>query len=91
MRNDRTALGIAILACLAAYAGTAGPRLHAQARERSSEEAGPQYIRGAFERAAPEIGQPMHDLTVYDRNGQEVRLHDVVNGRYTVLILGCLT
>ena len=45
----------------------------------------------SFEQSAPAIGALMPDLPVYDRDGREVRLREVLGGRYTVLVLGCLT
>ena len=44
-----------------------------------------------FEQNAPAIGESMPDLPVYDRDGQELRLPELLNGRYTALVLGCLT
>lgn len=44
-----------------------------------------------FEANAPAIGAPMPDLPVYDSDGQESRLPTLLDGRYTVLVLGCLT
>jgi len=78
--------GLAVLACLGACASTAP-----QSFGDGSVGIGPQYMRGAFERSAPEIGEPMPDLIVYDEAGTELRLREVLSGRHTVLILGCLT
>ena len=44
-----------------------------------------------FEASAPAVGELMPNLAVYDRDGQESRLPALLNGRFTVLILGCLT
>ena len=44
-----------------------------------------------FEEHAPAVGELMPNLPVYDRDGQEHRLAEVLAGRPTVLILGCLT
>ena len=44
-----------------------------------------------FEARAPAVGAPIPDLLVYDRDGQESRLPALLDGRLTVLILGCLT
>ena len=43
-----------------------------------------------FEQDAPQIGATVPDLTVYDADGKEFRLH-TIKGHYTVLVLGCLT
>ncbi len=53
--------------------------------------AGRGALVAVFERTAPAVGDLMPDLPVYDRDGQELRLRVVLNGRYTVLVLGCLT
>ena len=44
-----------------------------------------------FEANAPAVGELMPDVAVYDRDGTEHRLRDLLGERYTVLILGCLT
>ncbi len=44
-----------------------------------------------FEEAAPAIGEPMPDLTVYDAGGAERQLGQLLQGHYTVIVLGCLT
>ena len=44
-----------------------------------------------FEENAPAVGEVMPDVAVYDRDGGEHRLGDLLGERYTVLILGCLT
>ena len=44
-----------------------------------------------FEQNAPAVGELMPNVPVYDRDGAEHLLADVLAGRPTVLILGCLT
>ncbi len=44
-----------------------------------------------FEASAPAVGELMPNLPVYDRDGQESRLAALLDGHFTVLILGCLT
>ena len=44
-----------------------------------------------FERNAPTIGELMPNLPIYDRDGREHLLAEMLAGRPTVLILGCLT
>lgn len=44
-----------------------------------------------FEANAPAVGELMPNLPVFDRDGQELRLPALLDGRVTVLILGCLT
>ena len=43
------------------------------------------------EASAPAVGELMPNLAVYDRDGQESRLPALLNSRFAVLILGCLT
>ena len=44
-----------------------------------------------FEASAPAIGELIPDFPVYDDDGQESHLPALLDGRLTVLILGCLT
>ena len=44
-----------------------------------------------FEGNAPAIGEMMPDVVVHDRDGAELWLKNLLGGRHTVLILGCLT
>ena len=44
-----------------------------------------------FEAVAPDIGEAMPDVLVYDADGTPHRLPDLLRGHYSVLILGCLT
>ncbi len=44
-----------------------------------------------FEEHLPAVGELMPNLPVYDRDGEEHQLADLIAGRPTVLILGCLT
>ena len=50
-----------------------------------------QPISRNFERNAPAIGDAIPDVVVYDRDGEELRLRDLLSEHYSVLILGCLT
>ena len=52
---------------------------------------GRQAVVERFEAAAPEIGEPMPDLTVLDDEGREHPLRALLRGNYSVLVLGCLT
>ena len=45
----------------------------------------------SFEASAPAVGELVPNLPVYDRDGLELRLPALLDGRFTVLILGCLT
>ncbi len=44
-----------------------------------------------FEATAPAVGEPLPDLVVYDAGGEERRLGELLQGHYTVIVLGCLT
>ncbi len=45
-----------------------------------------------FYQTAPDIGEILPDLTIVDDQGNPVRMRDLpVSGRYTVLVVGCLT
>lgn len=45
----------------------------------------------SFERLAPRIGEQLPDLSIYDDSGKPVNIRELAKGKYTVLILGCLT
>ena len=79
--RPRASLGAALaLASMGPLAAPAQPPPEAHAR-----------VDESFEQAAPAIGAPAPDLVVYDRDGRRVRLRELLEGHYTVLILGCLT
>jgi hypothetical protein len=44
-----------------------------------------------FESTAPAVGEPLPDLAVYDAGGKELRVGELLQGHYTVIVLGCLT
>ena len=44
-----------------------------------------------FEARARAVGELMPNLPVYDRDGRESDLRALLSGRFTVLVLGCLT
>ncbi len=44
-----------------------------------------------FEATAPAVGEPLPDLAVYDAGGEERQLGRLLQGHYTVIVLGCLT
>ena len=50
-----------------------------------------QPVSRNFERNAPAVGESMPDVVVYDRDGAEHQLRDLLSESYSVLILGCLT
>ena len=71
-------ISIAGLVC----AGSAWAQFRGNPREAATSR---------FEAAAPGIGEPLPDIVVHDRTGQELRLRELVREHYTVLVLGCLT
>ena len=44
-----------------------------------------------FEAAAPDIGEALHDITIYNDLGIPVNVRDLASGKYKVIVLGCLT
>jgi hypothetical protein len=44
-----------------------------------------------FAEAAPAVGELVPDVVVYDADGNERKLRELLRGRYSVLVLGCLT
>ena len=42
-------------------------------------------------RTAPQVGDPLPDLTIVDANGDPANLREIAREHYTVLVLGCLT
>ena len=50
-----------------------------------------QQATSRFEAAAPAIGESLPDLALYDASGKEQRLGALLQGHYTVIVLGCLT
>ena len=49
-----------------------------------------QVLATRFDRAAPQIGDPLPDVTGLDAEGHEFPLRNL-KGHYTVLTFGCLT
>jgi hypothetical protein len=56
----------------------------------SQEHGGPPPFQ-AFEEGAPQIGEPLPDITIFDDQGNPVNLRELATENYTVLVLGCLT
>jgi cytochrome oxidase Cu insertion factor (SCO1/SenC/PrrC family) len=50
-----------------------------------------QQATSRFEATAPAVGEPAPDLVVYNSGGEKLRLGSLVQGHYTVIVLGCLT
>ena len=76
----------------------AAPATSMAQRQRGRPGSGPDQGFGGgggmfrnFEAVAPDIGEPMPDVVVYDDAGTSHRLPDLLRGHYSVVILGCLT
>ena len=78
-KKHRVVWALGLLAAL----GLAGPA-QAQLDPR-------QMATSRFETAAPAVGEPLPNLAVYDAAGKELRLGELLQGHYTVIVLGCLT
>ncbi len=60
--------------------------------QRSPEVAAAiQAVIDRFDAAAPQIGEPLPDLTLVDDQGNPANIRDITRGHYTVMTLGCLT
>ncbi len=60
--------------------------------QRSPEiAAAVQAVIDRFDAAAPEIGEPLQDLTIVDDQGNPVNIRDIASEQYSVFVLGCLT
>ncbi len=77
--NSSKRLGVALMMFAMSAAGMADTALAQRPVSRN------------FEENAPAVGQMMPDVVVYDHDGAERRLGDLLGEQYTVLILGCLT
>ncbi len=78
-RSDQTAWALGLLVGLG-LAGFAQAQLNP--RQRAIQR---------FEATAPAVGEPLPDLAVYDAGGEERQLGQLLQGHYTVIVLGCLT
>ncbi len=60
--------------------------------QRSPEVAAAiQAVIDRFDAAAPEIGEPLQDLTLVDAQGSPANIREIARDQYTVFVLGCLT
>ena len=60
--------------------------------QRSPEVAAAiQAVIDRFDAAAPEIGEPLQDLTLVDEQGHPANIREIARDQYTVFVLGCLT
>jgi hypothetical protein len=82
MRPFRVAIAISI-AGLVQVGLTAAPTTQDELRAA---------LQRRFETVTPDIGELLPDIELYDADGDTVKLREMVrSGRYTVLVLGCLT
>ena len=44
-----------------------------------------------FETTAPAVGTPFPAVVVYGAGGKKLRIKELLQGHYTVIVLGCLT
>ena len=93
MRTTKAAFLIMVLAL-----ALAAPATSLAQRQRGRQGAGRGQGFGGgggmfqnFEVVAPDIGEAMPDVVVYDNEGMPHRLPDLLRGHYSVVILGCLT
>ena len=87
----RNVLALLCIVALMPLVATAQQRRRGQGFERGAAGAGADAVSARFEASAPDIGEPMPSLTVYDRDGKPLRLRELLQGHYTVIVLGCLT
>ncbi len=60
--------------------------------QRSPEVAAAiQAVIDRFDAAAPEIGEPLQNLTLVDAQGNPANIREIARDQYTVFVLGCLT
>ena len=60
--------------------------------QRSPEVAAAiQAVIDRFDAAAPQIGEPLQDLTLVDDQGNPANIRELARDQYTVFVLGCLT
>ncbi len=50
-----------------------------------------QAVIDRFDAAAPEIGEPLQDLTLVDDQGHPANIRELARDQCTVFVLGCLT
>ncbi len=78
-KKDRAVWALGLLAALGLTAA-------AQAQVNPRQQA-----TGRFEATAPAVGERLPALVVYDARGNELQLGELLQGHYTVIVLGCLT
>ncbi len=60
--------------------------------QRSPEVAAAiQAVIDRFDAAAPQIGEPLQDLTLVDDQGNPANIRELARDQYAVFVLGCLT
>ncbi len=79
VQENRTARTLGLLVALG-LAGSAQAQLNPR-----------QQAIHRFEATAPAVGESLGELTVYDAAGEKRQLGKLLQGHYTVIVLGCLT
>ncbi len=69
--------------------------------DRESRDRGGRSSRGApggrggvndrFNRASPDLGEPLPEISAYDSGGKVIQLRSALAGHYSVIVFGCLT
>jgi len=91
--------GIRVLVATALLAAMAAPLAVASQRGGQRRggpglqdgEAGRGGMNASFEAGSPAVGEPMPEVVVYRDSGEPISFRQLLNDRYTVVILGCLT
>lgn len=78
-RKVQTVCGLGLLVALGSVASA-----QAQVNPR-------QQVSQRFETTAPAVGTPFPAVVVYDAGGKKLRVNELLQGHYTVIVLGCLT
>jgi hypothetical protein len=61
------------------------------ARAQEAMSFGLRSLEERFEAASPGIGKRVPNVPVYTAEGEKVRFRELVQGKHTVVVFGCLT
>ena len=84
-------VAVIVLSAAAPAAAQRGGRGRFQGMDRERGFSARDMVNSKFDVAAPAIGESMPDITVYDEAGKPVSLKNLLEGHYSVVVLGCLT
>ncbi len=62
----------------------------ADAQRQRNNQPGQRTRPNTLSADAPDIGDPLPDVTVHTETGDELRM-SALKGKYTILVFGCLT